>query len=79
MPTTFIGKCVLEPGPSAERPIRFRTRGPKNDDGEFAECQMDLSLDDADELATGLRRAAQWTHEGVWRPGNKSYLDPLAP
>lgn len=72
-----VDSCLLRPGPTAEKPITFVVIGKKSEEGEASRFEMDLSTSDADELARGLRRSAQWVHEGVWRPGAPSYLDPL--
>jgi hypothetical protein len=64
----FVGKCFLKPGPSAERPITFLVRGPKNEDGEHASIEMDLTLVEADELSRDLRHASKWVSDGLWQP-----------
>jgi len=60
---------ILRPGPSAATPITFVAEGGRNEDGEIPRIEMDFSLDDADVLAKGLQRAADFVAEGIWFPG----------
>lgn len=63
-------ECLLKPGEDHERPLTFVVRSVKPDeDGSRACVEMDLSLEEAEDLARDLRRAAAWVKSGVWKPG----------
>jgi hypothetical protein len=66
----FVGKCMLRPGPTADRPVTLSVVAPQRDeDGSMASVELDLTVAEANMLAQDLRQATKWVNEGAWKPG----------
>lgn len=68
--TTFASRCLLKPGPSAEKPITFVAENATADeDGARARVEFDFTLEEFEQFLRDGGQAAQWVKSGAWKPG----------